>query len=215
MPASERARLRLVRRRRPLAVAAAEHGGVVCARHHRERRRSRSPRPHGRGFWILDDVTPLRQIDTATASADAVLFKPQAAYRVRWNTNTDTPLPPDEPGAPNPPEGAIINYYLKADASGPITLDILDTEGRIVRHYSSADPVVRPDPIGGNLPLYWFRPPMVLSTTAGMHRFTWDVHYQPLAGRWRRPRRASDCGGAVQHGARRRPPRGFRPAPIP
>jgi hypothetical protein len=137
---------------------------------------------HGRGFWILDDVTPLRQIDAATASADAVLFKPQTAYRVRWNTNTDTPLPPDEPGAPNPPEGAIINYYLKAEPSGPITLDVVDAKGRIVRHYSSADPVMKPDPISGNLPLYWFRPPMVLSTLPGMHRFTWDVHYQPLPG---------------------------------
>jgi photosystem II stability/assembly factor-like uncharacterized protein len=137
---------------------------------------------HGRGFWILDNVTPLRQIDQATTRADAVLFKPPIAYRVRWNTNTDTPLPPDEAGAPNPPEGAIIDYYLKASASGPVTLEITDAEGRLVRQYSSADPVVRPDPVNGNLPLYWFRPPMVLSTSPGMHRFTWDVHYQPLAG---------------------------------
>ena len=137
---------------------------------------------HGRGFWILDDVTPLRQIDPTTINADAVLFKPQTAYRVRWNTNTDTPLPPDEPAAPNPPEGAIIDYYLKSAATGPVTLEISDAEARIVRHYSSADPVVRPDPVNGNLPVYWFRPPVVLSTSAGMHRFTWDVHYQPLPG---------------------------------
>ncbi len=137
---------------------------------------------HGRGFWILDDVTPLREVDSSTAGQEAVLFKPQAAYRVRWNTNTDTPLPPDEPGALNPPEGAIINYYLKGSASGPVTLDVVQADGRVVRHYSSADPVVRPDPINGNLPLYWFRPPMILSTEPGMHRFTWDVHYQPLAG---------------------------------
>jgi len=137
---------------------------------------------HGRGFWILDDVTPLRQIDSATASQEAVLFKPQAAYRVRWNTNTDTPLPPDETGAPNPPEGGIINYYLKDAASGAVTLDVIDSDGRVVRHYSSTDPVVRPDPVNGNLPIYWFRPPMVLSNSPGMHRFTWDVHYQPLAG---------------------------------
>jgi len=137
---------------------------------------------HGRGFWILDDLTPLRQIDSTTASHDAVLFKPQAAYRVRWNTNTDTPLPPDEPGAPNPPEGAIIDYYLKEAASGPVTLDVTDAEGRSLRRYSSTDPVVRPDPVNGNLPIYWFRPPMVLATSAGMHRFTWDVHFQPLPG---------------------------------
>jgi len=115
-------------------------------------------------------------------NADAVLFKPQTAYRVRWNTNTDTPLPPDEPTAPNPPEGAIIDYYLKTPVPGPVTLEITDSAGRLVRQYSSADPVVRPDPVNGNLPLYWFRPPTVLSTSTGFHRFTWDVHYQPLGG---------------------------------
>ena len=137
---------------------------------------------HGRGFWILDDVTPLRQIDASTSVADAVLFKPATAYRVRWNTNTDTPLPPDEPAGANPPEGAIIDYYLKSAASGPVTLEVIDSRQRVVRRYSSADPVVRPDPIRGNLPVYWFRPPMVLSAAPGMHRFTWDVHYQPLPG---------------------------------
>ena len=137
---------------------------------------------HGRGFWILDDITPLRQIDAATASSDAVLFKPETAYRVRWNTNTDTPLPPDEPAGLNPPEGAIVNYYLKSAASGPVTLEIIDAQRRVVRHYSSDDPVVLPDPARGNLPIYWFRPPMVLSTQPGMHRFTWDLHYQPLPG---------------------------------
>ena len=102
---------------------------------------------HGRGFWILDDVTPLRQIDVKTADSDAVLFQPQAAYRVRWNTNTDTPLPPDEPNAPNPPEGAIINYYLKSAASGPVTLEILQQDDRLVRRYSSTDPIAPiPDP---------------------------------------------------------------------
>jgi hypothetical protein len=137
---------------------------------------------HGRGFWILDDVTPLRQIDQRTLNTDVVLFKPQTAYRVRWNTNTDTPLPPDEPALPNPPEGAIINYYLKSAATGPVTLEITDAQARVVRRYSSADPISRPDPVTGSLPVYWFRPPMVLSTAAGMHRFTWDVHYQPLPG---------------------------------
>jgi photosystem II stability/assembly factor-like uncharacterized protein len=137
---------------------------------------------HGRGFWILDDITPLRQIDGGTANADAVLFKPQTAYRVRWNTNTDTPLPPEEPAGLNPPEGAIINYYLRNASAGPVTLEVIDAQQRVVRRYSSGDPVVRPDPVRGNLPIYWFRPPMVLSAAAGMHRFTWDVHYQPLPG---------------------------------
>lgn len=136
---------------------------------------------HGRGIWILDDITPLRQITTATANEDAVLFKPQNAMRVRWNMNTDTPLPPDEPVAPNPPDGAIINYYLKSDASGPVTLEILDGK-TVLRKYSSADEVFKPDPATSTVPLYWFRDLKGLSAKAGMHRFTWDVHYQPVDG---------------------------------
>ncbi|HYT76352.1 MAG TPA: hypothetical protein VEL79_16470, partial [Vicinamibacterales bacterium] len=86
---------------------------------------------HGRGIWILDDITPLRQIEAEGRRSEVgdVLYKPQTALRVRWNTNPDTPLPPDEPRAPNPPEGAIIDYYLAQDASGPVTLDAFDTAG--------------------------------------------------------------------------------------
>ncbi len=137
---------------------------------------------HGRGIWILDDITPLRQIDAQTLNTDAVLFKPETAWRVRWNTNTDTPLPPDEANAPNPPEGAVINYYLKSDANGPVTLEILQQDGKLVRRYSSADVVPQlPDSrTNAPLPLYWYRPPQGLSASAGLHRFTWDVHYQPL-----------------------------------
>ena len=136
---------------------------------------------HGRGFWILDDITPLRQLDAKTAAADAVLFKPQVAYRVRWNTNTDTPLPPDEPGGQNPPDGAIINYALKSAASGPVTLEILDAAGKLVRRYSSADPIPQIDPML-NVPTYWVRPPQSLSAAPGMHRFQWDIHYTPMPG---------------------------------
>jgi photosystem II stability/assembly factor-like uncharacterized protein len=135
---------------------------------------------HGRGIWILDDITPLRQIDAATANRAATLFKPETAWRARWNTNTDTPLPPDEPNAPNPPEGAIIDYYLSAAASGPVILEVVGEDGKLVRRYSSDDEVFRPDPATSNLPLVWFRPPVTLSTAPGMHRFTWDVHYQSL-----------------------------------
>src|SRR5262249_23906986 len=100
---------------------------------------------HGRGIWILDDITPLRDIAagrSAVASGPrrsaeasryteraAILYNPQTAWRVRWNTNTDTPLPPDEPTAPNPPEGAIIDYYLKS-ASGPVTIEIKGADGK-------------------------------------------------------------------------------------
>lgn len=137
---------------------------------------------HGRGFWILDDVTPLRQLNQAVVTAEAVLFAPQVAVRVRWNMNTDTPLPPDEPTGENPPDGAVINYALKSDVSGPVTLEILNGAGKLVRRYSSADPVGTLDPATASVPLYWYRPPQVLLTTPGMHRFMWDMHYQLLAG---------------------------------
>ena len=100
---------------------------------------------HGRGFWVLDDITPLRQLTPQTLDEAAFLFKPQVAHRVRWDQNTDTPLPPDTPAAENPPDGAVINYYLGPNASGPVTLQIKDSKG-IVREYSSSDPVPPPDP---------------------------------------------------------------------
>ncbi|HEV3140049.1 MAG TPA: hypothetical protein VGY57_06015, partial [Vicinamibacterales bacterium] len=140
---------------------------------------------HGRGIWILDDLTPLRQLNSSqlpAISSQPVLFKPQVAFRVRQNTNTDTPIPPDEAAGKNPPDGAIINYWLPADASGPATLEILDAAGKSIRRYSSDDPIVTADPANVPVPAYWYRPPHPLAKTAGMHRFTWDVHYQSVAG---------------------------------
>jgi photosystem II stability/assembly factor-like uncharacterized protein len=136
---------------------------------------------HGRGFWILDDITPLRQIGGPVTAADAYLFKPQVATRVRWDLNTDTPLPPDEPAGQNPPDGAILDYWLKADQSGPVTLEILDGSGALVRRYASDDPIA---PIDPNLPIptYWVRPTQRLSNAAGLHRFVWDLHYPPAPG---------------------------------
>ena len=101
---------------------------------------------HGRGFYILDDITPLRQLTAEAVASDAVLFKPQNAWRWRYNKNTDTPFMPDEPRLPNPPDGALIHYYLKADARGPVTLEILDAPGAVVRRYSSDDPEDAPLP---------------------------------------------------------------------
>jgi len=98
---------------------------------------------------------------------------------VRWDMNTDTPLPPDEPAGQNPPDGAIINYYLGAAISGPVTLEILDSAGQLVRRYSSADPVEPIDPMLA-VPQYWARPPRGLSAEAGMHRWLWDLHYTSL-----------------------------------
>ncbi len=137
---------------------------------------------HGRGFWILDDITPLRQLTPEAIAAEAILFRPQVATRIRWDTNTDTPLPPDTPAGENPPDGAVIDYYLRSVAVGPVTLEIRDGAGKTVRRYSSADPVPPIDPML-DIPAYWVRPPQVLSGAAGMHRFLWDLHYTPLPGR--------------------------------
>jgi len=137
---------------------------------------------HGRSFWILDDITPLRQVADAVAHSDAYLFKPAPAYRVRRDTNTDTPLPPDEPAGQNPPDGAIIDYSLASTVSGAVTLEILDADGKIVRRYSSADkPQVTEEELKKTLavPLYWVRTPRILSAEAGMHRWVWDLHYAP------------------------------------
>jgi hypothetical protein len=133
---------------------------------------------HGRSFWILDDITPLRQLAESMANSDAYLFKPAPAYRVRRSTNPDTPIPPDEPTGKNPPDGAILDYFLQA-ASGPVTLEIVDAQGKLVRRFSSADkPEVSQAELEKQLiPLYWIRMPKILSTSAGMHRWVWDLHY--------------------------------------
>jgi len=142
---------------------------------------------HGRSFWILDNITPLREL-AALGSADALpevmLFKPQLATRVRWNMNPDTPLPQEEPAGQNPPDGAMIDYYLKAPAKTPVVLEITDANGRLVRRYASNDP--KADQPVDNTPPYWLRPQQTLSDKAGAHRFCWDLHEQPLNGRYER-----------------------------
>jgi len=136
---------------------------------------------HGRSFWILDDITPLRQVNDQVAQSDAFLFKPQTAIRVRRSVNTDTPIPPEEPMGQNPPDGAIIDYYLKSDAS-EVTLEILDNQQRLVRRYSSKD---EPEKINENqlpYPTYWLRPPRIISSKAGMWRWVWNLRYPPPEG---------------------------------
>jgi photosystem II stability/assembly factor-like uncharacterized protein len=133
---------------------------------------------HGRSFWILDDIACLRQMSGETAQQDAVLYKPSPAVRVRWDTWPDTPLPGDEPAGQNPPDGAVIDYYLREAATGPVSLEIVDAAGKVVRHYSSTDSLYAIPDV--NIPLYWIRPREILSGKAGPHRFVWDLHYQPL-----------------------------------
>jgi photosystem II stability/assembly factor-like uncharacterized protein len=136
---------------------------------------------HGRSFWILDDITPLRQMSTEIANASVTLYRPQEALRFRWNRNTDTPLPPDIPAGKNPPDGAILDYYLAAASSKPVTLEILDADNHLVRRYSSTDKPQSLERIAATnpIPRYWVRPQQILSAEAGMHRFVWDVHYPP------------------------------------
>ncbi len=136
---------------------------------------------HGRSFWILDNITPLRQMQAHTAAEEAHLFAPQLTYRVRRNNWPDTPLPPEEPAGQNPPSGAILDYYLKADAHEPVVLEITDHAGDLVRRFFSSDKpeVINPDSI--NVPTYWIRPAQLPSASAGMHRFVWDLHYDTPA----------------------------------
>jgi photosystem II stability/assembly factor-like uncharacterized protein len=132
---------------------------------------------HGRGLWILDDIAPLRETSASVADS-AHLFAPAPAYRIQRDTNTDTPLPPDEPAAPNPPEGAIIDYFLPASATS-VSLEILDGQNHLVRRFTNSDkPDVTEEELHKQLiPLYWVRPFHALSTGAGMHRWIWRLRY--------------------------------------
>ena len=133
---------------------------------------------HGRGFWILDDISPLREMSAAIASAGAHLFAPRPTYRFPRDTNTDTPLPPEEPAGKNPPDGAILYYYLKSAAAGPVMLEVLDSSSKVVAHFSSEDKAPPANP-ALDVPTYWLRPFQPLAAGAGMHRFIWDLHGSP------------------------------------
>jgi photosystem II stability/assembly factor-like uncharacterized protein len=129
---------------------------------------------HGRGFWILDDVAPLRQAETL-AAARATLLEPAPAWRVPRDTNTDTPLPPDEPFAANPPSGAVLDYVLPRGASR-VTLTFSDMRGRIVRRFASDDAPQPTDLNELDVPAWWIAPQTRPDATAGAHRFVWDLH---------------------------------------
>src|SRR4029077_11970709 len=131
----------------------------------------------GRSFWVLDDVTPLRQMDAHVAAADAWLFRPGVAYRVRPGSDQGTPVPMDEALASNPADGAAVDYYLKQKSSGPVQLEILDSQGKLVRRFASNDELRKTDPKDVEFPMQWVRDPQPLSREAGMHRFVWDLRY--------------------------------------
>jgi photosystem II stability/assembly factor-like uncharacterized protein len=133
---------------------------------------------HGRAFWVLDDVSPLRQLagDHRIEPAAAWLFAPAPAVRLRPAGFTGSPMPKEEPAAANPPSGALIDYVL-VPGTKSVSLEIHDEQGALVRRYSSADAIPRPDPATLGTAPEWVTPPVALSTAPGMHRFVWPLHY--------------------------------------
>jgi len=131
----------------------------------------------GRSFWVLDDITPLRQLHPQIAASETWLFEPQTAYRARQGRDQGTELPFDEPQSANPREGAVIDYYLREKPATPIQLEIFDAEGKLVRRFSSDDKPHKTNPADVPFPMYWVHEPPPLSAEAGMHRFVWDLRY--------------------------------------
>src|ERR1700723_675586 len=132
---------------------------------------------YGRGIYILDDISPLRQAGPEVTSSSAYLLKPAPTVRVRYDNDQETPLPPETPAAKNPPDAAIFYYYLKSPPSGEITLEIHDAQGKLVRRFSSVAP--KPDTTPKNVPDYWFAPLAGMSKNPGLNRFVWDLRYAP------------------------------------
>jgi photosystem II stability/assembly factor-like uncharacterized protein len=129
----------------------------------------------GRGLWILDNVSPLRDLKPEISAADATLFSPLTAMRVRWKNYQDTPYPIETPAGRNPSDGALIDYFLKAPAKSELTLTIYDDKGKEVASFSSEEKSAHYLP--PNVPNYWFDSAPVLSTSAGVNRFVWDLRY--------------------------------------
>ncbi|HEY6946454.1 MAG TPA: hypothetical protein VI431_15045, partial [Candidatus Acidoferrum sp.] len=136
----------------------------------------------GRSFWVLDNVTPLRQIDAHVAAADVWLYQPATAYRVRPGNDESTPIPDDEALAANPPSGAVVDYYLKEKSVAPIQLEIFNNDGRLVRRFASDDEIPKVNANELPFPASWVPEPPRLSLEAGMHRFVWDLRYPPAKG---------------------------------
>jgi len=146
---------------------------------------------HGRGFWVIDNITSLRQLGADVAKANAYLFQPADAYLLTPGNDNGTPMPRDEPIAENPPFGAMIDYYLKSNVSGPVTIEIMDPAGEVIRKYSSEDKPAAVNLETLNIPTYWVRTPETVPTTAGMHRWIWDLRPTPAP----RPARGGGGGG--------------------
>ena len=136
---------------------------------------------YGRAFWILDDLSPLRQIDAKRVQQQVVFYRPDQAVRVQLDQNGDTPIPPDLPSGQNPPDGALLDYYLKTAPTGEIALAIYDSAGQLVRNFSSQAVAASTEP-PPDVPDYWLAHPNPLPQQAGMNRFLWDLRYTaPMA----------------------------------
>ncbi|HZS44160.1 MAG TPA: hypothetical protein VFC63_03600 [Blastocatellia bacterium] len=154
---------------------------------------------HGRGFWVLDNITALRQISDEVARSDAFLFRPAETISMPAGSENGTPQPRDEPLADNPPNGAMIDYYIKS-SSGPVTLEILDPAGDVIRRYSSEDRPQPVDPNTLNIPAFWRPTPEPLSAASGMHRWVWDLRAQTMGGGGRRGGGGGGGGGGFGRG---------------
>jgi len=143
---------------------------------------------------MIDNITPLRQISEDVAKTNAYLFQPASAYLLTPGNDNGTPMPRDEPIAENPPFGAVIDYYLKSNVSGPVAIEIIDPAGDVIRKYSSEDKATPVNMETLNIPAYWVRTPESLSTAAGMHRWIWDL--RPTS-----PPRTAGGGGFGGRGA--------------
>jgi len=149
---------------------------------------------HGRGFWILDDISALRDLvalglefskGRSHVPSGVHLYTVVSQFLVEFDRNTDTPLPPEEPGGKNPPDGAPIDYWLPSGAS-LVTLEVLDSSGKVLRTFSSEDKPAVPDPKALTVMPGWSRPPQILSKEKGGHRFVWDMHSASTGGGGRR-----------------------------
>jgi photosystem II stability/assembly factor-like uncharacterized protein len=133
---------------------------------------------HGRSFWILDDASPLREMNAQMSEADLWLFKPATTYRVRPGSDQGTPVPMDEALAVNPPDGGVVDYWLKEKARGAVELEIFDADGKLVRRFASNDLLPKTNPKNLPIAMEWVSEAAPLSAEAGMHRFVWDLHYE-------------------------------------
>ncbi|MEQ1933085.1 MAG: glycoside hydrolase, partial [Fimbriimonadaceae bacterium] len=133
---------------------------------------------HGRGFWILDNLSAIRSPEFGEGRT--TFFPPAPAYLLERNTNADTPLPQDEPVSKNPPDGAIFDYFLASDAA-KVEIHILGEDGGIIRKFASSDAPVTADPLAITVMPGWARPPRIVKANKGLHRFVWDMRLAPAA----------------------------------